>query len=402
MKLPLLPFLFLLILYTFDLSPSFFLGIAILQFFPKFSTISPGLVIFPLLVVVTITAVKDAYEDVKRHQSDYRVNHSSVRVLSGGDWVNPNVMQRKSKTFVPGALRKYGHGVKKRKGGDPKEEALVGFTGPEYDEEIVQEEQGYLPDPTNREDVNRPHWTRQAWENTAVGDFVKVLDNESIPADLLICSTSEDENVAYVETKNLDGETSLKSRNAVPSLTHLRTAADCANSRNAFSIECDRPEVNMYRLNAAITIGKETFPVDMQMAMLRGSVLKNTKWIIGIVIYTGEDTKIVMNSGGTPSKRSKVERQMNPQVYVFYLFFPLILSGLWKLLLRFVNLILLALMATACGIIDSVLEHRDYPAAPWLYGDNIPGNNPSINGLVTFFFALITYVASYLFAIDLV
>ena len=70
---------------------------------------------------------------------------------------------------------------------------------------------------------------------------------------------------------------------------------------------------------------------------------------------------------------------------------------------RFVNLILLALMATACGVVDSVLEHRDYPeSAPWLYGDNRPGNNPSINGLVTFCFALITYVASRPLAIDLV
>ena len=313
MKLPLLLFLFLLILtITYDLTPSFFLGIAILQFFPTFSTISPGLVIFPLLVVVSITAVKDAYEDVKRHQSDYRVNHRSVRVLSGGDWVNPNVMQRKSRTFIPGALRTYGRRVKILKRAEPKEEALVGVTVPEYDDDIVQE--GYLPDHTTREDDNRPHWRQKAWEDTAVGDFVKVLDNESIPADLLICSTSEDENVAYVETKNLDGETNLKSRNAVPALTHLRTAADCANSHNAFRIDCDRPEVNMYRLNAAVKVGKETFPADMQMAMLRGSVLRNTKWIIGIVIYTGEDTRIVMNSGSTPSKRSKVERQMNPQV----------------------------------------------------------------------------------------
>jgi phospholipid-translocating ATPase len=289
---------------------SFFLGIAILQFFPKFSTISPGLVIFPLLIVVGITAVKDAYEDVKRHQSDHRVNHTSVRALSGGDWVNSNVMQRKSKTFVPGVLRTYGRRMKTLKRPSPKEEALVGVTvEPEYDD-IVQED--YLPH-TGKDD-NRPHWKQKSWEDTAVGDFVKVLDNESIPADMLICSTSEEENVAFVETKNLDGETNLKSRNAVPALTHIRTAADCASPHNAFRIDCDRPDVNMYRLNAAVKVGKETFPADMQMALLRGTVLRNTKWVIGIVIYTGEDTRIVMNSGGTPSKRSKVERQMNPQV----------------------------------------------------------------------------------------
>ncbi|KAJ3516647.1 hypothetical protein NLJ89_g988 [Agrocybe chaxingu] len=374
----------------------FFLGIAILQFFPKFSTISPGLVILPLLIVVGITALKDGYEDIKRHQSDRRVNNSLVRVLGGGDWVNPNIMQRKSKTFVRGVMKTYGRGIKKVKKTNPIGEELQGVTSPmsppiEYDDDVVEERRRISGIFTHhrrsssrhnalregesvREEksVDRPHWKKKAWEDIAVGDFVKILDNESIPADILICATSEDENVAFVETKNLDGETNLKSRNAVPALTHLRTAGTCASTHNAFRLECDRPDTNMYKLNAAVKVGKETFPVDMQMVLLRGTVLRNTKWVVGVVMYTGEDTRIVMNSGGTPSKRSKVERQMNPQV--------------------FINLGLLALMAVACGVVDSVLQHRDYPTgAPWLYGANLSDDNPSINGLFTFFFALITF-----------
>jgi phospholipid-translocating ATPase len=72
----------------------------------------------------------------------------------------------------------------------------------------------------------------------------------------------------------------------------------------------------MYKLNAAVVVGEEKSPVHLEMALLRGTVLRNTAWVTGVVLFTGEDTKIVLNSGGTPSKRSKVERQMNPQVYV--------------------------------------------------------------------------------------
>jgi phospholipid-translocating ATPase len=316
----------------------FFLGIAILQFFPKFSTISPGLVILPLLIVLGITALKDGYEDIKRHQSDSRVNNSRLRVIGGGDFVNPNVIQRKSRTFVRGLMGSYGRRVKKVKVTNTLGEELAGVTtdsshvaseAVEYDDAADepgtfssilrtissrsrQHGQGAPPEP----DYQRPHWKKTAWEDLAVGDFVKILENESLPADILICSTSEDDNVAFVETKNLDGETNLKSRNAVPALTHLRTAAECASPHNAFRLDCDRPDVNMYKLNAAVRVGKETFPVDMQMMLLRGTVLRNTGWVVGVVCYTGEDTKIVMNSGGTPSKRSKVERQMNPQVCV--------------------------------------------------------------------------------------
>ena len=83
-------------------------------------------------------------------------------------------------------------------------------------------------------------------------------------------------------------------------------------------------------------------------------------------------------------------------------FFPLLYRLMGNRLSRFANLILLALMATTCGIVDSVLEHRYYPeSAPWLYDDNRSGNNPSINGLITFCFALITYVSSYPFSLEI-
>jgi phospholipid-translocating ATPase len=103
-----------------------------------------------------------------------------------------------------------------------------------------------------------------------VGDFVKIRDNDPIPADILICATSEEENVAFIETKNLDGETNLKSRHAVDGLSHLNTAADCANALNAFSVKVDRADTNMYKLNAAVMMGEETFPADLSMTLLRG------------------------------------------------------------------------------------------------------------------------------------
>ncbi len=49
-------------------------------------------------------------------------------------------------------------------------------------------------------------------------------------------------------------------------------------------------------------------------------------------------------------------------------------------------------MATALGIADAILEQRDYPlGAPWLYEDDRSSDNPQINGLITWLFALITF-----------
>ncbi|CAK5277213.1 unnamed protein product [Mycena citricolor] len=322
----------------------FFLGIAILQFFSEFSTISPGLVIFPLLVILAITGGKDAYEDAKRHQSDSRVNQSPVLVLDAEGWENPNRMQPRNRTFVRGLRTKK----------SLEKDAAAGAAAASSDGD------------------DDGGWKVARWEDVRVGDFLKIVEDEQVPADILICATSEDENVAFVETKNLDGETNLKSRNAVPELTHLRDSAACAAPENAFHVDCDRPDNNMFRLNCAVYLKDGAVPADLTMTLLRGTVLRNTRWVIGVVLFTGEDTKIVQNSGGAPSKRSKVERQMNPQVAS--------------------NLILLAVMAVVCGIADSQLEKRDYPrGAPWLFDDDRSDNNPRINGLITWAFALITF-----------
>ncbi|KAI9508448.1 phospholipid-translocating P-type ATPase [Russula earlei] len=357
----------------------FFTFIAILQFIPKFATISPALVLLPLVVVLGMTGSKDAYEDIKRHQSDRVVNFSEVRVLEGPGYVNHNAMAPKSKTFVRALTKRIG----KRKLPKAEDKGVQALTIPappeavdksaplrssdvsdaEFDDDLAADPSGAGPP---------AHWKGTTWEDLRVGDFVKIVDHESIPADILICATSEDENVAFVETKNLDGETNLKSRHAVPALTHLRNAADCADPKNVFRIECDRPEVQMHKLAATVVINDERHPVDLQTTLLRGTVLRNTTWVIGIVMYTGLDTKLVLNAGGTPSKRGKVERQMNPMVLA--------------------NLVLLGVMAVVCGVVDTILEHHYYPKqAPWLFRDNRSGDNPSINGLITLLFAFITF-----------
>ncbi|KAJ1308767.1 hypothetical protein OPQ81_004457 [Rhizoctonia solani] len=356
----------------------FFLAIAILQFFPRFSTISPGLVLLPLIVVLAITAAKDGYEDIKRHQSDRQVNHSIVHVLRSASHQNHNVMRSKEKTFVPGvALPRF---VRRGKAKDPNATSESAHASVNMEKGSPGSMQMSVFSPHNDPDdlpppednPGAPHWEPTLWEDVRVGDFVKIHDRESFPADIVICATSEEENVAYVETKNLDGETNLKSRHAVPELTHLRTAKDCAQGL-PIAIEAEAPDVNMYRLNAAVVTdsGKKS-PVDLQTVFLRGTVLRNTRWATGIVLYTGVDSKIVLNSGGTPSKRGKVERQMNPQV--------------------FINLIILAIMAVVCAIVDSTLEKRAFKnGAYWMAFATQKDDNPNINGLVTFANALITF-----------
>lgn len=57
------------------------------------------------------------------------------------------------------------------------------------------------------------------WEHVIVGDFIHVSLDEVIPADILLIRSSDPDGVCFVETSNLDGETSLKQRRVPTSLS---------------------------------------------------------------------------------------------------------------------------------------------------------------------------------------
>ena len=51
-----------------------------------------------------------------------------------------------------------------------------------------------------------------SWKDIRPGDVVKVLSEQQIPADLVLLHSSEVKGNLYIETKNLDGETNLKTK----------------------------------------------------------------------------------------------------------------------------------------------------------------------------------------------
>ena len=52
-------------------------------------------------------------------------------------------------------------------------------------------------------------------------------------------------------------------------------------------------------------------PITPHEVVLRGSSLRNTDRVIGVIIYTGQDTKVMMNATDPPSKRSILEKKID-------------------------------------------------------------------------------------------
>jgi len=55
-------------------------------------------------------------------------------------------------------------------------------------------------------------------------------------------------------------------------------------------------------------------PLDADNVCLRGSTLRNTEWVYGIAVYTGHQTKVMMNSAKSKPKFSKIEKATNKYI----------------------------------------------------------------------------------------
>jgi phospholipid-translocating ATPase len=232
----------------------------------------------------------------------------------------------------------------------------------------------------SRSTAEKARFKRDYWKNVQVGDFVRIYNEEQIPADVVILSTSDPDGACYVETKNLDGETNLKVRQALRAGRKIRHARDCEKAE--FVIDSEGPHPNLYQYSGAARWtqkttdgsdagGKEmTEPIGIGNLLLRGSSLKNTEWILGVVVFTGRETKIMLNSGITPSKRARMAKDLN-----------------WNVIYNFIILFFMCLVS---GIIQGVTWAQGNNSLDFFEFGSI-GGNPPLDGLVTFWSAVILF-----------
>ena len=100
-------------------------------------------------------------------------------------------------------------------------------------------------------------------------------------------------NSAFFDTVNLDGEAILSEKFAA--LGKNVSTGDIQLIRGL--IVCEEPNPVMSQFRGKISVESEDFiDLSVKNLALRGSVLRNTNFAIGIVVYVGTETKAHMNS----------------------------------------------------------------------------------------------------------
>ena len=251
----------------------YFLCIAVLQAFPSISTTQgrPS-ILLPLFIVITISAVKDAIEDYGRAKQDWQKNNE------------------KFKTY--------------RKG----------------------------------------HFQHVTSKELLVGDLVMIEDGQRVPADcILLVSGVGGGSMVYVDTKNLDGETNLKPKQVAPGMLREGFREEWRNVGGLnVTVIVDGPNGDMRSFSGEIKVGKntkaskkggksartpkgsaparggtgdemlspkssaankrrsagggdDTEPLTLDNFILSDCLVRNSPWLIGLIVYSGEDSKIRQN-----------------------------------------------------------------------------------------------------------
>ena len=235
----------------------YFLIIAVLQSIKEvsYSGGSP-IILLPLAMVISLNGIKDIYEDFKRKKSDRLENNSLTLVY---DSLSENFVTKK-------------------------------------------------------------------WAEIKLGDIIKVRNNEQFPADLILLSSSDDNGICYVETKNIDGETNLKFQEANITLQKIK------NEKNLSKIKyvciTKQPNEFIYKFDATLyetdyngdIIDRNKYLLlNKKQFLLKGCILRQTDYIIGVAIYIGQHTKNMINTPNLKSKHSSVEILMNRCVIFIFL-----------------------------------------------------------------------------------
>ncbi|KAF5347357.1 hypothetical protein D9756_009903 [Leucocoprinus leucothites] len=272
----------------------YFLLVALSQFVPALKIGFIVTYIAPLAFVLCVTMGKEAYDDYKRHLRDKEAN--SQRYL---------VLQRPE------------HSLSSHPRHHSNRTTDNGFAGEDSPEEA------YLNKHINTRSVPS--------SSIRVGDLVVLEKNQRVPADMVLLHTSEGSGTCFIRTDQLDGETDWKLRVAVPE-TQKFQEADL--TKLDAEIYADAPIKDIHTFIGTFTLNKplasrssegnesqaDGVPLQSMPPSVSPLTAENLLWsntvlaagsAVGFVIYTGQDTRAVMNTSHPKTKIGLLDLEIN-------------------------------------------------------------------------------------------
>ncbi|KAL4235196.1 ATP synthase subunit 9 [Mactra antiquata] len=151
-----------------------------------------------------------------------------------------------------------------------------------------------------------------------VGDLVFVEKDQRVPADMIFLRTTEKTGSCFIRTDQLDGETDWKLRLAIQNTQGLSNNADLLDIKAQVYAEPPQKDIHSF-----VGTYKRTDSDDISESLS----IENTLWAntvvasgtaLGVVIYTGCESRSVMNTSQPKSKVGLLDLEVNTLTKVLF------------------------------------------------------------------------------------
>jgi magnesium-transporting ATPase (P-type) len=339
------------------------------------SAISPWTTLGPLAFVVSVSLLVEGSADAKRHRSDEVTNNAPCIILRRGDELDADEDAEREKSVLGGKdvvvnlSKEYfqtsnnqgpetpvstvksnlasigfqnihrmdirqGHLILvKNRDMVPADMILLASSGDSGSSYI---ETSSIDGETNLKLRTSPHLPKKMLKHLRDGtpmDAIEEVAEEDGPGEIESIEQATKRVARFSCLAYPDGTSALKENIRSPSSGNLGEVQPDTHYVAALTSEPPNPHVNTF--SGRLTLPPvepggpcHDIPLGAENILLRGAVVRNTEWVIGLACFTGTDTKLVQNSFDTPSKFSQLDILMNYTVILVIIIMIMCISWL--------------------------------------------------------------------------
>ncbi|OBA19315.1 phospholipid-translocating P-type ATPase [Metschnikowia bicuspidata var. bicuspidata NRRL YB-4993] len=274
------------------LANCYFMVVAIMQMIPSWSTTGKYTTIVPLVIFMSISMAREAFDDWKRHAQDKEENNKLTHIIK------EDVDLAQLDTHLIATIMTETIPVPNLNAPGSSAASIADITNDSFLNMSLMNRYNMKLYPTK-------------WQDVQVGDLLLIREDEWVPADIVLLAVDGQGIDAYVETMALDGETNLKTRCPHPELS--KYASKVTRLKNLSCIlTVEDPNPDLYNFEGHFNRDGLNYALGSENVIYRGSILRNTKCVLGMVAFTGEESKIRMNNVRNPrTKAPKLQGNIN-------------------------------------------------------------------------------------------
>ncbi|CAG9312880.1 unnamed protein product [Blepharisma stoltei] len=170
---------------------------------------------------------------------------------------------------------------------------------------------------------NGENFVKVQSKDMLVGNIVLLNDGDIVPADMILLASEKEKEQVYLDTTGIIGNAIFKEIKKISEIQRFLNSVEDDSILKKFQakVRMGEPNSDFSKFRGKIKLNgfPKAFDIHAEQALFRGAKLNGTSWAIGLIVYTGHDTKTLLNTRKPIKKTSSLERRINRWVGIILL-----------------------------------------------------------------------------------